>query len=215
MPPLSGSALTSEDNWFASLAAAFASNPYVWFGTLNEPSGPGSTLSAEQVSNYNAIRGAGNNSPIMMEVLGDYSTGILVLGAGHGLISSEYANLTNIIWDLHIYNGLPDFNASNGTNSYSTSQTFLNGMVAGYIQQCQTIPSGDGTVPVIIGEYGISTDDQNLDPGGTQTCIAVQQSGVGCAAWNWNSQAVWDILTPDGGQTLTSYGQQVAGWINA
>jgi mannan endo-1,4-beta-mannosidase len=215
VPPLTGSDLTAENAWFQGLATAFKSNPYVWFGTMNEPSGPGNTLTTQQLSNYNTIRAAGNSSPIMLEVLGGYGSGIQVLGSGEGLTpNSAYAGMTNVIWDVHIYNGLPDFKTGNNTNSYSTSQTFLNGMVLGYISQAQTIPSADGTVPVIIGEYGISTDDENLDPGGTQTCIAVQQSGVGCAAWNWQSGGSYDILTTNN-NALTTYGAQVAGWINS
>ncbi len=63
-----GSALTSEDDWYASLAATYKDNPYVWFGTMNEP-GYGAdvpSVEAQIVSNYNAIRGAGDNSPILM-----------------------------------------------------------------------------------------------------------------------------------------------------
>jgi poly(3-hydroxybutyrate) depolymerase len=211
-PPLSGSALTAESNWFTSLANAYKTNPYVWFGTLNEPGGPGSTLTAQHVSNYNAIRGAGANNIIVHNTLGDYNTGVLVVGSGHGLTpNSAYAAMSNIVWDMHIYNGLPHFQAGDG-QSYSTNQTQLNTMVANYMTQSQTIQSADGVVPVMILEYGVSTADDSPDPGGTKTCIAVQQSGHGCAAWNWRSGGFPDDLT-DGSGNLTSYGQQVAGWI--
>lgn len=203
--PLTGQDLADESSWFASLAQAFKGNPYVWFGTLNEPSGPGSDLTAEQVSNYDAIRGTGNTSMILMEVLGDYSTGTYTVGAGHGLDPSAYAGMTNIVWDFHYYDWLSGYAADVGTNA---------NLLASYIQQSQTITSADGTVPVIIGEYGISTDGTNVDPGGTATCIAVQQSGVGSVAWNWDSYAASDNLT-DGNNNLTSYGAQVASFINA
>ena len=202
--PLTGQALTDESSWFATLAGAFKDNPYVWFGTLNEPSGPGSDLTAEQVSNYDAIRGAGNDNMIMMEILGDYATGSLTVGAGHGLIASPYANMKNIIWDFHYYNWLSGYSADVGTNA---------NLLASFIGQSQTIPSADGTVPVLIGEYGVSTDGNSEDGGGTATCIAVQQSGVGSAAWNWYSYAPSDNLT-DGNGNLTSYGQEVASFIN-
>ena len=202
--PLTGQALTDESSWFATLAGAFKGNPYVWFGTLNEPSGPGSDLTAEQVSNYDAIRGAGNDNLIMMEILGDYATGSLTVGADHGLIASSYANMRNIVWDFHYYNWLAGYSTDVATNA---------SLLAKYIGQSQTITSADGTVPVLIGEYGVSTDGNSEDAGGTASCIAVQQSGVGSAAWNWYSYAPSDNLT-DGNNNLTPYGQQVATFIN-
>ena len=202
--PLTGQALVDESNWFATLAGAFKDNPYVWFGTLNEPSGPGSDLTAEQVSNHDAIRGAGNDNMIMMEVLGDYATGSLTVGAGHGLIASSYANMRNIVWDFHYYNWLSGYSPDVATNA---------NLLASYIGQSQTIASADGTVPVLIGEYGVSTDGNSEDAGGTATCIAVQQSGVGSAAWNWYSYAPSDNLT-DNSNNLTSYGLEVASYIN-
>ena len=213
VPPLTGTALTDENTWFATLAAAFKDNPYVWFGTLNEPSGPGTDLSAEQLANYNAIRGAKNDSPIMMEPLGDYNTGVLVVGDGHGLVTADYANMVNIIWDFHYYDGLPDFNATNNTNSYSTDPKIIAGLISSYISQCQTIQSKDGIVPVLIGEYGPATDGQNNDPGGYQTVAAVEASGVGSAAWNWASGAPADNLTDGSNNLTTPYGSTVAAWI--
>jgi hypothetical protein len=209
--PLTGQDLIDECNWFSSLAVAFKDNPYVWFGTLNEPGGDGSLISMQQTANYNAIRDAGNNSPIMMEVYGDYNTGQLVVGAGHGLTTSSYAGMHGIIWDFHVYNGLPHFTLGDGI-SYSTNPSQLDAMIANYIGQCQTIRSADGIVPVIIGEYGPATDGQNVDPGGTQTVSAVLRSGFGSAAWNWQSGAAEDNLT-DGNNNLTPYGVMVAAGI--
>jgi len=202
--PLSGSDLTAENNWFGAMASAFKSNPYVWFGTLNEPSGPGATLTAEQVSNYNTIRNAGNNSPVLFQVLGDYPTGTYQIGAGHGLTTASYSTMTNVMWDVHYYNYL---------SGYSTDQQTNTNLVANYVSQAQTITSRDGVMPVIIGEYGISTNDSTLDAGGTQACIAAQSNPSGSAAWNWRSGGSYDLLT-DGSGNLTSYGQQVAGWIS-
>lgn len=74
-------------------------------------------------------------------------------------------------------------------------------------------------IPVWSNEYGNSTDGTNVDAGGTQTCIGVQQAcGAalgGCAAWYFgpeNADNLTDSSTPP---NLTSYGQQVASWINA
>lgn len=222
VPPLTGQALTDENDWFKSIATSYKDNPYVWFGTLNEPGGPGTTLAvgtavtAEQVSNYNTIRNAGNPHIVVFQVYGSYPDGLhYTVGSGNGLTpDSAYAMMTNVVFDFHFYNGLPHFNAGDGSGSYSTSQSFLNSLVATYITETKTIKTADGDPGVIIGEYGIATDGNNVDPGGTQTCIAAQQSGYGSAAWNWASGASSDNLT-NGSNQLTTYGTQVAGWINA
>ena len=56
-----GTLLTNELNWYTSIATAFASNPYVWFGTDNEPAVNPSiaALSTWQQQTYNAIRATG------------------------------------------------------------------------------------------------------------------------------------------------------------
>ncbi len=61
-----GDQLAAESNWYAGMAAAFIGNPYVWFGTINEP---GNGDSDQELATYNAIRGTGNNNPIMLEVM--------------------------------------------------------------------------------------------------------------------------------------------------
>jgi len=70
----------TEQNWYTSIAQAFANNPYVWFGTNNEPpaSDPGA-LSNWQGQTYASIRGAGNNNPVMIEANCD-STNLCNLG---------------------------------------------------------------------------------------------------------------------------------------
>jgi hypothetical protein len=79
------------------------------------------------------------------------------------------------------------------------------------IAGAQTIKSADGTVPVIIGEFGNSTTGGAIDPNGDQVINAVTQSGLGYLAWGWNPDPEGDQLT-SGGQ-LTSYGQQIASAI--
>ena len=44
-PAYTGSALATELAWYASMAKAYASNPYVWFGTFNEPGTQGGSVS--------------------------------------------------------------------------------------------------------------------------------------------------------------------------
>src|SRR6185437_628192 len=141
----SGQQLTNELNWYSSVASAFASNPYVWFGTDNEP--PPDGLSGWEQQTYNAIRNAGNNSQILMELPGGGVPSYV--GAGNGMDSSVFASMKNIIWDPHYYGWV---------SNYSTNQGTVSNELTSIAQSAQTIKSADGTVPVIVGEYGPATD---------------------------------------------------------
>jgi hypothetical protein len=192
-----GAQLEAELAWYSSVAAAFADNPYVWFGTDNEPSEDPSAaaLSAWQQQTYQAIRDAGNESIVMLEM----NCGSTPSSCGQGYDASVYASMKNVVWDAHYYGWVVD---------YSTDANILAQSITGNAQAAQTLTSADGIIPVIIGEYGNSTDGQNLDPDGTQVVSAVESSGYGCMAWNWAAGPV-DNLT-DGSDNLTPYGQQVA-----
>ncbi len=109
--------LANETAWYASLAAAYKNNPYVWFSTLNEPSGALSDIQNEHAAIYNAIRGAGNNSMILMEGNGAVTT--------NGFNSSVYTGMTNVAWDTHFYNWISGYSASLATN-----QSYLAGQLA-------------------------------------------------------------------------------------
>jgi cellulase (glycosyl hydrolase family 5)/fibronectin type III domain protein len=208
VPPLTGSALAAENAWFASIATAFIGNPFVWFGTINEPSGPGSELSAQQLSNYNAIRGTGNNNIIVHQVLGVFSGNVVpfyTIGAGEGLISSTYTGQHNICWDLHFYNFLTN---NSGNISYIKTQLLnLN-------SEAQTIQSADGIVPVFNFETGNSTSGETPLTNGAICVDAVCQASPGFAVWHWNSGEAnnLDSIT-DGSGNLTAYGVQVAAYI--
>jgi hypothetical protein len=197
-----GSALTTELSWYAAIAKAFASNPDVWFGTNNEPSEVPSAaaLSTWQGQTYQAIRGAGNNSPIMVE-MNCWSSPVMTCGQGY--TASVYATMTNIIWDDHYYGWL---------SNYSTDQATVSQNLAQEISASQQITGGNGTVPVLIGEYGNSTTGVAIDANAQQVLTAVQSSGYGSAAWAWGSGNPGDGLS-DGGNGLSSYGQEVAGYI--
>ena len=197
-----GSALAQEQAWYSSVAAAFKTNPYVWFGTNNEPSEVNSSgqtdpaaLSAWQQTTYNTIRAAGNNAPIMLEAnsWGPGRTNV-------GYTASAYAGMTNVIWDLHYYGWV---------SGYSTSQSTVSSTLSSMISDTTAIQSADGQIPVIIGEYGNSTTGQAIDSNGSQVVTAVQQSGVGSAAWAWGTGNPGDGLT-NGDGTPSAYGQQVA-----
>jgi hypothetical protein len=199
-----GQQLTNELNWFSSLASVYANNPYVWFGTDNEP--PAAGLTQWEQETYQAIRSTGNENPIMMELPG---TGQPTLPpADQGMTLSAYTSMTNIIADPHFYGWIAGF---------STNQQTVDTALAEQVQSAQAIQSASGAVPVIVGEYGISTDGENTDANGNQVLTAVQQAAnsgeiSGAAAWNWYCGGTSDNLT-DGNGNLTSYGQEVSNWI--
>lgn len=194
--------LAAESAWYASIAQAFANNPYVFFGTFNEP-GASDQLSAWQKATYQAIRGAGNNNPILLEISGwpgDWT---------NALDPSVYATMHNTIWDPHFYPWIP---------RDSTDQTTVNQALADQISGVQQIPNADGTMAVIIAEYGDSDNDTpDGGPSGMAVVDAVVNSGgtgkYGSAAWAWNPGGSQDRLQNNG--TMTSpYGQAVALYIN-
>nr|WP_294531124.1 cellulase family glycosylhydrolase [uncultured Rhodopila sp.] len=205
-----GQQLTTELNWYSSIASAFANNPYVWFGTNNEPSETDASgnqnpaaLSTWQQQTYDAIRGAGNTSPVMVEING----GNTPSSFAQGYTPSVYAGMTNIIGDIHYYGWV---------TGYSTDQATVSGNLAADIAQTQqTISSADGTLPIIIGEYGNSTTGSGIDPNANQVIAAVQQSGYGSVAWAWGQGGPDDGLTASDGTSLSAYGQQIAAGIAA
>jgi hypothetical protein len=186
VPALTGSALTAENNWFQGLATAFKSNPHVWFGTINEPASGGG-LGAEQSSNYQTIRGTGNNTIIMISA---------------PVEATNASSMTGVVDDHHYY----------GWNSgYSTNQTTVTNDLMQMISTDQQQMTATGKIPVIIGEYGNSTNGTSIDANWQQVLTAVQSSGYGSAAWAWLSGGGDALLS--GGNSLSSYGQEVAGYI--
>jgi hypothetical protein len=125
------------------------------------------------------------------------------------LVPSIYANMTNTIWDVHIYGYQVN---------YSTDQTTVDANVAAMAAAAQTIPSADGTMPVLLAEYGPSTDGTSDDPNGVQNVTAVVNAGgtgkYGSAAWAWNPGGSADHLLDGSGQPSSPYGQMVRIYIN-
>jgi hypothetical protein len=197
-----GSALTSAEQWYASFATAFENNPYVWFDTQNEPTGGDVTDDQNEIVGiYNAIRATGNNNIIMMDPGGNTIP---------GMNPAVFATMTNVAWDEHYYNW---------ESGYSTSLAANEAKLSSDIATMQSITSANGTIPVIVGEYGNSTDGSNVDPGGSQTLQAVQDSVTsgqtsGAISWEWynsGTQADNMVNSVTGGTgSLSSYGQQVA-----
>jgi len=197
-----GAQLNNELSWYTSIGTQFKPDPYVWFGTDNEPAVSPSVaaLSNWQQQTYQAIRSTGNNSPIMLEtVLGTADMN----GINDGMVQADYSNMTNTIWDMHYYGWVTNF---------STDQATINQSIADGAAAAQKITNAGGVMPVLIGEYGNSTTGMDIDPNGMQSVQGVEGSGFGSAAWAWGSGNPGDGLT--NGDTPTSpYGQQVASFI--
>jgi len=199
-----GQLLADELNWYSSIADAFKSNPYVWFGTTNEP--PNEGLTTWQKQTYDAIRNAGNNNPIMLELPGGgYPDAHSI--ADYGMDPAVYVTMTNVIVDVHLYGWSSD---------YEPDQQMVNATLTGLVDAGATMRSADGAVPVLIGEYGISTDGDTLDANADQVVRAVHRSvetgeTSGAVAFTWAGEGE-DILVDEQGR-LTLFGQQVAQWI--
>jgi hypothetical protein len=202
---LTGPALQQAAQWYQSLAAAFIGDPYVIFGTQNEPSGSPGDVQTMITTIYNAIRSTGNNTLTLITAAGGTSLA--------GFSESTFANMSNVAFDLHLYNWLANYSSSLAAN-----QSTLASMVA----QTQAFADQGGAIPVIIGEYGNATDGSNVDPGGQQVVQAVDnavQTGQvkGAIAWEWHNPytAAADsvMMASTGGATDGQYGQSVAGSI--
>jgi hypothetical protein len=201
-----GQTLQNEQDWYSQVAAAFKNNPMVWFGTNNEPSdidasgnhNPGA-LSDWQKTTYDSVRNAGNTNPIMLEA-SSWGPG----GTNVDFKASDYSDMHNVIWDAHYYGWL-----TKGANDQESANSTLSAIVS----DTHAITGADGIMPVIIGEFGNSTDGQSIDANGTQTVQAVIDSGLGSAAWAYGSGGPGDGLTS--GDSLSDYGKQVESGIAA
>jgi hypothetical protein len=211
---LTGTQLAAESSWYANLAGAYASNPWVWFGTANEPSFSPSiaALSTWHQATYGAIRSAGSNNLIVVSLPGGGAPG--TYGSGRGMTASAYAAMKGIVWDFHQYAWIY------GGHAVTISQASLQTAMQAAVKTAQTLKSADGIVPVLAGEYGLSGRGPSIDLSGNHLVAAVQALSVprgtfaGCAAWHWASvDAINSLTTAETGGTLTAYGSTVASYI--
>jgi hypothetical protein len=203
-----GAKLAAESAWYAAMAAHFKDNPYVWFGTYNEPPTKGGSLSAWQRATYEAVRGTGNNNPIMLEVSGSRSWNLQ-----KAMEPSYYATMTNVIWDVHIYPY---------QNNFNTDPTSITDNINAMIAASQTIKSADGIVPVIVGEAGV-TMEEGLAPNGYATVEALikvaekgSMGGLASFVWYANAEVGSDTpnnLTDRSGNPTKPYGRMIQHYI--
>lgn len=183
-----GQLLATELAWYSAMGKAFAGNPYVWFGTNNEPAVNGGSVSQWDVSIYQAIRGAGNASILMVEAW-----------IWYGLNPSDFASMTNIVWDPHFY-----------TQSTPETSDAVEAAMEQRFNEVTAIKTADGTAPVIFGEFGPETD---MWMGMVAQMINDVSAGKwGAAAWWWGSGGTWLDLQ-ENGQVTSPYGQMVQLWI--
>jgi hypothetical protein len=222
--PYTGQALTYELAWYSALATTYKNNPYVWFGTFNEP-GDGTNLPGiwtQEQAIYNAVRNTGSNSIVVLETPSGGNPGLIgTYGRGYDgspPMTTSAVGMTNIVWDMHFYPWVPESILNNNTTDISQIQSVLVGSATGAygIAACQTVKSSDGIVPVIIGEFG-NSDSNQVEPDGAALCQAVGTYGVSFIAWAWNPDpsTIYDQLVNNNGDLSSPYGTLVASLIAA
>jgi Cellulase (glycosyl hydrolase family 5) len=211
--PYTGQQLTDESAWYAQWAAYYKNNPYVWFGTFNEPapdynnlSGNGMAISAQHQATYNAVRNAGNGTIVTVQPSNP--------GTGQYLNTSVYKGMVNVVCELHFYGWLVKY--YNGYNS--TDQNVNNGTFDKEIAEFQhQFITADGLPPVFIGEYGDSTSGTGIDYNSTQILNTVwyyaYPKGIGSAIWNWYSWRTTDNDIIQINHQYSEMGQPFANWL--
>ena len=103
MNTLSGQALADECKWYSQLAGKYQNNPYMWFGTANEPDNIADpqAVPAQERAIYDAVRGTGSQAMILLEMRGGFTNDAAQRSA------STYASMTGVAWDTHFYGWCP------------------------------------------------------------------------------------------------------------
>lgn len=209
--------LASNLAFWASMANQFKNNPYVWFGSFNEPNtGDGSlsksaiaAIGTYQLAFYNNIRNQGANNIIdLSSSTADPNEG--VGGPNGGLTVANFSGMTNIIYYFHTYNDsntAAQIQAALTGNTTSPSDGGSGCMVS---QVCaQSIQSKDGVVPVIVNEWGPSSDPNPNDTSGQPIATAMTNMlplGLGNAGflyWDPNGSNLYNMVNNGGTKGLT------------
>ena len=117
------------------------------------------------------------------------------------------SQMRNAAWDFHVYGWVINFNPD---------QAVCDKWLADSIQTISVgnnNPSLDGNMPVVMGEFGTSTNGSTPDANGTQIVVSAFHAACsGGTAWQWKAGAS-DLLQLNG--VLTSFGKVVAQWQEA
>jgi hypothetical protein len=195
-----GTAAANQLTWYQEWATLYLKNPYVWYGTTNEPWGSdtAANICANQANIYNTVRSTTNNSPILLEISTQYGSNVWSVAN-----ESYFTNMTNVVWDCHVY----ELN-----NNVAVTQSVANTELATFISAAQNcgVTSKNGTLPVIIGEYGPGNFTEGTANDGVATCVAIWNdlSHSGSIAWWYQGDKPFNLVsgaTP----TITSYGTAV------
>jgi predicted esterase len=204
---LSGNDLITESTWYVTWAKSFINNPYVCFGSMNEPQG--GNLTAQHVATYSAIRGAGSNALIFFEAgIGGGNPGATGVPT---LTASAYRQMTNVAFDEHFY----------GWVTAATDLTSVMNKLIGSaatqtgVQAIQAISTADGTAVVCNLEFGPSTSGSSTDKNAPAVIAAVTsaaKAGItsGFAGWHWNADPFNAVQVNN---VLTSWGNTLAASI--
>lgn len=196
---------TSQITWYTNCATYYKNNPYVWFGTTNEPA-INTTNQQDQNAIYNAVRGASNPNPVLLALISSQYPGNQSAWISGSSAQTYYTGLTNVVWEVHGYAW------QYGGQSSLISQATVNAFYATQVADLNAgVTSVDGVIPVIWGEYGTSTSGATVDTSGTRNVIGVQNNpGSGSAAWTWQAGASDKLQSSN---VLTNFGTEVAGYI--
>jgi hypothetical protein len=195
---LTGADLAKAENWYSMMATATKGNELVVYVTQNEPNNGNPAVNPMVRGIYNAVRSTGNNTLII--ICPDNPFG------NAALQESTVADMKNVAMTLHFYNWVTGYSTDLGANKAELAKEVAN---------LQAYHSADGTVPVLVEEYGDATDGSKVDPGWKAVITAVHNSGLGTVAWDyWNSGTMADSVT-NGRGGRTAYGDMVAEHIAA
>jgi mannan endo-1,4-beta-mannosidase len=198
-----GAQLTQAANWYASLAAQYKNNPYVWFSTGNEPGNEtqpaagtpaaatwdqwtpdGQKWLTQNQTIMSAIRATGNTSIMLADGTNDGQDqawddkGNLV--TKHSAVLTYGPTLTsqfsNVVFDTHIYGEW----SSPGAISSRLPQ---------YIQATEA-----ENLPLIFGEYGATVFGDWYQTQADFMKVA-DQYDIGKVAWSWSDSGGWNLTT--------------------
>lgn len=177
----SGDDLNKVCAFMEAWATHFRDDPFVWYGTENEPSCDfGGKLVEDMITAiYNAVRRGSPDAIVQLNPVSSYT-----IEPWTGFNAGIWRNWTQCAIELHYYNWASKF-AYDGAPGYSTDLNTNKQAIATLAANLQAAHTGDGVPPIVLGEYGDSTTGDAIDPGGMVAVQAVHESGYGTAAWHW------------------------------